>query len=228
MSRTVHLYYTDRRTLPPDVVAGLVTAEDRERLTETMIERRRSEYLAGRALLRHAIGEQAGRAPSAIRIEVAATGKPDCVGGPPVSVSHSGDIVVCAIAELPVGIDVEVAAPRDIEAVAERFFTQAENRWLVGADPQRFRMLWVLKEAYLKASGVGIGGGLDSLECRIEPPAIVARTVDGSAPPALRLLACDEAHVGVALLGGAGPMEIELHEFYARSGDAPRFIAATV
>ena len=50
-------------------------------------------------------------------------------------------------------------------------------------------MLWVLKEAYLKALGSGLAGGLSSLECRIEPPAVVARTADGAAVPQLALLA---------------------------------------
>jgi phosphopantetheinyl transferase len=151
------------------------------------------------------------------------------VGGPSVSLSHSGDIVVCAVAESAVGVDVEVASPRDIEAVAERYFTPAENRWLAGADPQRFRMLWVLKEAYLKALGVGISGGLESLECRIEPPDIVARTGDGSPLPALRLLGCDEAHVGVALLDAPGPLEVVLHEFFAAADmrSSLRSVAAT-
>ena len=36
-------------------------------------------------------------------------------------------------------------------------------------------MLWVLKEAYLKFLGCGLAGGLDLLECRVEPPLIEMR-----------------------------------------------------
>ncbi len=226
MSIEVHLYHADRRRLREDVVASLVTAEDRERLTDTMAERRRSEYLAGRALLRYALVQQTGRDASAVRIEVGAGGKPICVGGPPISVSHSGDLVVCAIADAAVGVDVEVGSPRDLAAVAERYLTAAENAWLAGGDPQRFRMLWVLKEAYLKALGVGLSGGLASLECLIAPPGIVARTFDGSAPPSLHLLGSDEAHVGVAAVGAPGPIELVLHAFPGRAAPL-RTIAAT-
>jgi 4'-phosphopantetheinyl transferase len=224
----VHIYYADRRRLSGEAIAALVTADDRERLTSTMVERRRAEYLAGRALLRYAVADRTGRAASSLRIEVAANGKPTCAGGPHVSLSHSGDLVVCAVAPVAVGIDVEVAAPRDIQAVAERYFTAAENRWLAGADPQRFRMLWVLKEAYLKALGTGLAGGLDSLECRIEPPVILART-EGAEPPQLRLFGCSEAYVGVAVLEPRRPFEVALREFppAAAARHSLRAIAST-
>lgn len=228
-AHAVHVYYADRRALSDEAVAALVTVEDRERLTPTMVERRRTEYLAGRALLRYAVAERTGRAASSLRIGVAANGKPTCVGGPHVSLSHSGDILVCAVAPVTVGIDVEVAPPRDIQAVAERYFTAAENRWLEGADPQRFRMLWVLKEAYLKALGTGLAGGLDSLECRIDPPTIVARSADGSTPPRLRLFSCEDAFVGLAVLETRGPFDVALQEFpTAAAGRNPlRAIAST-
>jgi phosphopantetheinyl transferase len=58
----------------------------------------------------------------------------------------------------------------------------------------------VLKEAYLKALGVGLAGGLSSLECRIEPPAVVARTAEGIAAPQLALLQGQGCCVGVASL----------------------------
>jgi 4'-phosphopantetheinyl transferase len=215
LNDAIYVYYADRRAVSDEAIAALVTAADRERLTPTMVERRRSEYLAGRALLRYAVAERTGRAASALRIEVTANGKPAVPGGPEVSLSHSGDIVVCAVASVAVGIDVEVAPPRDIEAVAERYFTEAENRWLEGADPQRFRMLWVLKEAYLKALGIGLAGGLGSLECRIEPPTIAARCADGSAPPQLRLFSCNEAYVGLAALDAQRPFNVVLREFPA-------------
>jgi phosphopantetheinyl transferase len=53
--------------------------------------------------------------------------------------------------------------------MAQRYFTPAEARWLAGDPEPRVRMLWVLKEAYLKALGVGLAERLSSLECRVEP-----------------------------------------------------------
>ena len=64
-------------------------------------------------------------------------------------------------------------------------------------------MLWVLKEAYLKALGLGLAAGLRSLECRIEPPSI--EIVAARSPPAttaLRLYALGDAFVGLASTDG--------------------------
>lgn len=209
----VRLYCAEQSAFEDDVVAALVTAEDRARLTPAMVERRRAEHLAGRALLRHAIADSTGRAASSLPLTVTAAGKPECVGGPHVSVSHSGSLVVCAVADVPVGVDVETRPPRDVEGVAERYFTAAEARWIAAEPAERFPMLWVLKEAYLKALGVGLAGGLDSLECRLEPPVIAAGTARGAEVPQLVLLRGAGAFVGVATLAERGPIGVELHGF---------------
>jgi phosphopantetheinyl transferase len=209
----VHLYYAERRSLTVDIVDALVTFEDRQRLTPTMVPRRRGEYLAGRALLRHALAQHTGREPASLQIRVSATGKPQCIDGPEISVSHSGEALICALADVAVGVDVETAAPRDIDGIAQRYFTPAEARWLAADPAKRFRMLWVLKEAYLKALGVGLAGGLDALECRITPPLVVARTAIGAAPPHLALLGAQGCFVGIAILGARAPLEVALHRF---------------
>ncbi len=104
--------------------------------------------------------------------------------------------------------------------IAERFFTATEARWVAAEPEPRFRMLWVLKEAYLKALGSGLAGGLSSLECQIEPPAVVARTADGAAVPRLVLLAGQGCYVGIALLGGSPLVEPIVRRFADGSADA--------
>jgi 4'-phosphopantetheinyl transferase len=178
-----------------------------------MAPRRREEYLAGRALLRHALADRMGHDATSLRVEVSAAGKPECVGGPAISVSHSGDAVVCALAEVAVGVDVETKPPRNLDVVAERYFTAAEARWLAADPAVRFPMLWVLKEAYLKALGVGLAGGLASLDCRIEPPAVIARTAAGTAPPQLKLYRGADCFLGVAAIDAPAPIDVVLHRF---------------
>jgi 4'-phosphopantetheinyl transferase len=198
----VHLYYADRRVLREELAAPLVTDDDRRRLTAGMAARRRAEYLAGRALLRYALERYTQRPAASFRIVVAAEGRPECVDGPKISLAHSGNVVVCAVTECDaVGVDVETRGPRSaIGGIAERYFTPAEAEW-VAVDPDaRFRMLWVLKEAYLKALGVGLKGGLARLECRIEPPRIVAHA-SGGAVPQLALWRGPDCDIGVAALG---------------------------
>jgi phosphopantetheinyl transferase len=199
----VHLYYADRRCLPDALVATFLTAADLERCTALTHPRRRAECLAGRALLRHALEQFTGRGGLSHELRATPEGKPECVAGPAISLSHSGEIVVCAVASGgSIGVDVETRRPRTpAKALAAQYFSPFEAAW-VEADPdRRFRMLWVLKEAYLKALGVGLAGGLGALECRIEPPSIEARVASGAAPPNLGLYSGRDCYLGVAWLG---------------------------
>lgn len=87
------------------------------------------------------------------------------------NLSHCAGIVVCAFAyEREVGIDSEnVNSKRRITSIARRFFTPSETKSLLSvpehAQPLTFSRLWTLKEAYVKARGLGISGvGLDNFE----------------------------------------------------------------
>lgn len=201
MRSAVDLFYADQAAIVRDA-AELVTAADHERLTPSMHPRRRSEHIAGRALLRYALAMRTGRRPESFRIEVSPHGKPTCVDGPWFSISHSGAFVVCAVADdVEVGVDLETGRlPSALMDLVNRYFTAAEAAWLA-ADPEpRFRMLWVLKEAYLKALGLGLAGGLQSLECLVDPPKIHAKT--RAAVPQLALFAAAQFDfVAVAALG---------------------------
>ena len=86
-------------------------------------------------------------------------------------------MLVCAVApQGEIGIDVQLPSLRQWNMeIARRYFCAAEYERLRGAPADAFYMLWVLKEAYLKALGCGLAGGLDLIECRIEPPLIEAR-----------------------------------------------------
>jgi phosphopantetheinyl transferase len=201
---SLHLYYADRRTLTDELVATFVTAADRERCAALMHPRRRAEFLAGRALLRHALEQFTGRKAHSHELRVTPEGKPECVAGPAISLSHSGDIVVCAVASgSAIGVDVETRKPRPpaVTTLAAQYFSPFEAAWIEADPDRRFQMLWVLKEAYLKALGVGLAGGLSSLECRIEPPSLVARVAAGAAAPNLALYSGRACYLGVAWLG---------------------------
>lgn len=81
------------------------------------------------------------------------------------SASNSGALAAVAVAPWRVGLDIERRRQRRRwEGIARRRYTEAERRAVTGS-PGRFLEFWTLKEAYLKALGVGLAGGLDSLEC---------------------------------------------------------------
>jgi 4'-phosphopantetheinyl transferase len=181
-------------------------------------ELRRQQYIASRAMLRALLAEHTGAPASSFDLSADDRGKPRCVGGPAISISHSGDTVACAVMDAgEVGIDIEFPGrPRNISGIAERYYSPGEFEWLATQPPDRFYMLWVLKEAWLKATGTGISGGLDRLRCVVEPPHI--RPLQGSAPfSALWLYAVDDGFLGIAAVD-ATPAAVEIHRWLPARG----------
>ncbi|EKX50967.1 hypothetical protein GUITHDRAFT_103549 [Guillardia theta CCMP2712] len=87
------------------------------------------------------------------------------------NLSHCSGMVCCAVSiGRDVGVDSElISTKRRILSIAERFFSEAEFEELKKIHPDRqqlvFSRLWTLKEAYVKARGLGISGvGLDNFE----------------------------------------------------------------
>ena len=79
------------------------------------------------------------------------------------NVSHSGKIKVLAVSQNNVGIDVEKI--REIPLKIAKKFCQSERDYIAEADSlKRFFEIWTKKEAYLKYSGTGISGGLNSFD----------------------------------------------------------------
>lgn len=74
------------------------------------------------------------------------------------SLSHSGDWAVCALADLPVGVDIEQWRLLDIHRLAKRYFTPAEQEWMNARDEQAFFTLWTAKESLIKVRGCGLSG----------------------------------------------------------------------
>lgn len=136
--------------------------------------RRRRQYLCGRALLRRLLQDLAGEPAISFELETTADGKPVCVGGPAISITHTGDVIACCVAESgDVGVDLEVNnEQRETRKIAGKFFSPEESAWLDSQPGDRFFMLWVLKEAYVKAIGRSIFGGINRLRCTVAPPEI--------------------------------------------------------
>ena len=190
--------YTHSRELAENELAN-ISHEELLRAGQFKADHRRQQFLCGRALLRHTLQLFCGESASSFEIVVDARGKPGCMDGPELSIAHTGDLLVCAVTQLGrIGIDIEIPRGRqNVTAIAKRYFSADEAAWLATQAPDRFYMLWVLKEAWLKAKGSGIAGGLDRLSCFVSPPVIDAR-ISGDATPTLSLHALDNTLVGVA------------------------------
>ena len=97
--------------------------------------------------------------PVAADIRKTKAGKPFLYGSDSVffSLSHTGMIGVCSVSDKPNGVDAEYSG-RANRAVAMRFFTQHENKYLsaCGDYEYNFTRLWTLKESFSKYVGEGI------------------------------------------------------------------------
>jgi 4'-phosphopantetheinyl transferase len=119
-----------------------------------------------------------------------ARGRPVAERGRDANVSHSGELVAAAATTRGlVGVDVE--AVRTVrEGVAERCFTDDERAWIARARPAgqaaRFFRLWTLKEAYVKATGVGIAADLQAISFEIRSPHSATVSVAGERGEARR------------------------------------------
>lgn len=81
------------------------------------------------------------------------------------NISHSGNIVVCVIADKEVGIDIEILKEMDIEDFKSQMTAMEWKKILSSADlKSSFFSYWTQKEAVMKAQGMGLFLPLSSFE----------------------------------------------------------------
>jgi len=148
-------------------------------------------FVVARGRLRQILGRYAGCEAAAVAFDIAAHGKPSlraAAGAPePVhfNLTHSGDVAAVALCRnAEVGLDIERIRPVR-EGLARRYFAAEEVDSLEALEeaqrlPAFFRC-WTRKEAFLKATGEGIGRGLGSFVVTVradEEPSILS--IDGN------------------------------------------------
>jgi phosphopantetheinyl transferase len=148
-----------REYLSPDEEARLRAYRSREAA---------ERYVVTRSLVRIVLSEHLGISPREIRVNRTDTGKPVIAESASVhfNVTHSADLILLALSqERPVGVDVERRRDVDrVRALANRWLTDLERGEVDrltahGATmSDAFLRIWSLKEARLKALGVGISG----------------------------------------------------------------------
>ncbi|MDT8427290.1 MAG: 4'-phosphopantetheinyl transferase superfamily protein [Pseudomonadales bacterium] len=152
----------------------LLNEQERARHERFLFEQDRQRFLLTRAGIRTLLSHYVpGIAPGEWTFGSNAHGKP-WISNPEVagrlffSISHTAGLIAMAVSRLEeIGLDVENRQlPRRTVAVAERFFAAQEVKDLhqlpVAAQDSRFFDLWTLKEAYIKARGLGLAIPLQS------------------------------------------------------------------
>jgi phosphopantetheinyl transferase len=106
----------------------------------------------GVALLADALRAR-GRVLGAGELVYPAHGRPMLPGGPEFSIAHGGGLVACAVADVPIGLDLEARGA--VRAEQLRLVLSAEERAAVDAGALDPTDAWVMKEAVSKAAGRG-------------------------------------------------------------------------
>jgi 4'-phosphopantetheinyl transferase len=151
------------------------------RRAERMAPAAAERFVRSRVLLRRVLGRYLDRRPAELAFSTRCRhcgdeshGRPFLAdGGPDFSLSRTDGMAVVAVADRPVGVDVERDDRlRDAEAVSKAALSAAELADL-GQRPgsqraQRVLDAWTKKEAYLKGLGIGLAG--DPRQVEFEAP----------------------------------------------------------
>ncbi|MGO2135582.1 4'-phosphopantetheinyl transferase family protein [Marinobacter sp.] len=152
----------------PEVAPSWLTAHERERFAG-LSSSRASEFLTSRWLIRQALSRAGSVRPDQCWPE---DGRPATSASPAgwhLSLSHSHGLSACGTQYgSALGIDIEPSKRHpQWQKVVKRWFSPVEQEWLFQEDdPHNFLRAWTLKEAWLKATGRGIAGNLQTLEVR--------------------------------------------------------------
>lgn len=167
--QTVQIWQSDLTGSDRELAAWRNTLSDdeKERADRYCFDRDAIAFVAGRGQLRSLLGQYLNLAPTQIKFIYSKTGKPQL--DPRLNphqlvfnVSHSRDRIVYAISrDRWVGIDLEAIRPiPKLQQLADRFFTPYEAKSLQALPPHHQQLAflrgWTRKEAFLKATGVGI------------------------------------------------------------------------
>lgn len=171
-------------------MASLKEAEDySQRLLASLSEQEREKggrlvkpehcqrYLLAHGVLRDILSRYVDETPGAIRFGKHDHGKPYLLNSDlEFNLSHSGEQLVVAVSTKgPVGVDVELTQKNhEFDDIVYRFFAEQEQReyQLYKTEESRrqaFYRAWTRKEAYLKATGLGLSYPLNQFAVSLAP-----------------------------------------------------------
>lgn len=204
-----------------ETCAAILDDAERARAGRFRFDRHRREFLATHALARVALSHAHPSPPQSWRFSVNKYGKPSPVPecGLRFNQSNSVELAVCLVSKIDskfatrpgannganateVGVDVEsFTRAVEILALADRVFSEAERAQLralsAAARPDRALSLWTLKEAYIKARGMGLSLPLRDISFLFDGPQTIRfATAPGIDDDPARWRYCHFDHAG--------------------------------
>jgi len=205
-------------------LAQTLSADERARAERFRFPRDRDRFIVSRGTLRTLLGRYLNTSPDHVQFRYGDKGKPALVEplasmGLEFNLSHSEDLMVCAIAhQQAIGIDLEYLRPvTDLENLTQRFFTPREHAAIHALEGDRcirsFFQHWTCKEAVLKATGNGLMS-LSAIEiCLQHDTAKLVQHNDASAPAwSLQLFTPAPGYIGAVAINA--PKRSLIHREY--------------
>ena len=149
-----------------ELLSGALDSAELER-ARRLPEASRAQFVATRAILRILLGERLEVPAADVMLRKSENGKLSVSGGVRFNVAHTKGLAVFAFTHnLEVGVDVERLRPlADLGGVVELTLAPSEAADLQSVPAEdraaAFFACWTRKEAYLKASGNGLGSPRD-------------------------------------------------------------------
>ena len=164
------IYYSNIHNHSIPDLLPLVSQDRRQKSLRYRFDDDKKRALLAHVLLSHAVREIGYCVAIPVEPVTDENGKPHLYDrGEEIhfSLSHSGQYAVCAVADSPIGVDIEQIKDNRPE-IAGRFFNPDELKYI--KDAESFYRIWTLKEGYLKAVGLGMKLPLDSfIICNLDP-----------------------------------------------------------
>jgi len=188
-----------------------LSVEERARRDRLRFDTDRRDFTIAHDMLRRALSRYADVSPADWKFATNKYGKPSIESSDPqvralsFSLSHTRGCVACAITrDAPIGVDVQrIDKTQSVKEIADRYFSEEEALWLrqCSGDLRKIRFfeLWTLKEALLKALGVGLSGSLTCVSFRLDENARIELSGPSSFDPHLWHFALFEPDLDVRL-----------------------------
>ena len=176
LDNEVHLWLINLNISSQEIarLTNTLSTDEIVRADRFKFENHRDRFIAARGFLRQILSNYLQKNSEKITFEYSGRGKPKLLNtNLQFNVSHSQNIALYSFTKNNlIGIDIEYLRSNvECNKIAERFFNEIEYRIInnLSQDKQArtFFQFWTMKEAYLKATGEGLGGGLETVKIEL-------------------------------------------------------------
>lgn len=136
-----------------------ISSIQRNKFIQSKNAKRSYEILFSEAIIKYILCLYYHIPINRINIKFDILGKPYLnITGVHFNLSHSNNLLVCAVSQIPIGVDIEYINKNIDLRRSSRFFSKIEKQYIYNSSDKFsvFFLLWTIKESYLKLKGSGL------------------------------------------------------------------------